>query len=201
METHRLVVASDDQVLIPPSPDRALIERVYDPHVGHLLKPKQATFVKLHAVAAIGADADHRPDDKGYLKRDTSPLSVGRKHGAGLENTPGKVPKVNYPRLKLLKVFQREMNLSVGFPLIDKTVEPLPGGSPHIPERQDRCQVCNRERAVYFFHPSVSHPGTTPFSYVINFAWNLSSSFKTILCIISSLINFRFYLLIFYCNR
>lgn len=66
--TYWLVVASDDQVLIPPSSHGALVERVDDAHVRHLLESQQAAFVELHAVTAIWPDANHSPDDKRNLK-------------------------------------------------------------------------------------------------------------------------------------
>lgn len=70
--TYRLVVASDDQVFVSPSSDCALIKRMYDSHIRYLLKPKQATLVELHAVAAVGSDADHSPDNKCHLRKETS---------------------------------------------------------------------------------------------------------------------------------
>lgn len=80
MVTYRLVVARDDQVFVPPSSYCALIKRMYDSHVRYLLKPKQATFVELHAITAIWSDADHSPDNKCYLKKETSPLLIGHVH-------------------------------------------------------------------------------------------------------------------------
>lgn len=67
--TYRLVVASDDQIFISPSSYCALIKRVDNTHVRYLLKSKQATFMKLHAVTAIWSNANHRPDNKCYLKK------------------------------------------------------------------------------------------------------------------------------------
>lgn len=67
-ETYWLVVASDDQIFIPPSSHRALIKRADDTHVRHLFEPQQTAFVELHAVTAIWPDANHSPDDKGNLK-------------------------------------------------------------------------------------------------------------------------------------
>lgn len=68
VETYWLVVASDDQVFIPPSSHRALIKRVDDAHVRHLLEPQQTALVELHAITPIWPNADHRPDDKCNLK-------------------------------------------------------------------------------------------------------------------------------------
>lgn len=84
--TYRLVVASDDQIFISPSSYCALIKRVDNAHVRYLLKPKQATFMKLHAVTAIRSNANHRPDNKCYLKKKTSRLLTGSKHLTYLEN-------------------------------------------------------------------------------------------------------------------
>lgn len=67
-ETYWLVVASDDQIFIPPSSHRALIKWADDTHVRHLLEPQQTAFVELHAVTAIWPYANHSPDDKGNLK-------------------------------------------------------------------------------------------------------------------------------------
>lgn len=64
LEDNWLVVASDDQVFIPPSSHRALIKRVDDAHVRHLLEPQQTALVELHAITPIWPNADHRPDDK-----------------------------------------------------------------------------------------------------------------------------------------
>lgn len=67
-ETYWLVVASDDQIFIPPSSHRAFIERVDDTHVRHLLESQQPAFMELHAVTAIWPNANHSPDDKRNLK-------------------------------------------------------------------------------------------------------------------------------------
>ena len=66
--TYWLVVAGDDQIFVPPPSHRALVERVDDPHVGHLLEAQQTALMELHAVTAIWPDADHGPDDKRGLK-------------------------------------------------------------------------------------------------------------------------------------
>lgn len=84
--TYRLVVASDDQILISPSSYCALIKRMYNSHVRYLLKSQQTTFMKLHAVTAIRSNANHSPDNKCYLKQKTSPLLTGIKHLTELEN-------------------------------------------------------------------------------------------------------------------
>lgn len=68
VETYWLVVASDDQVFISPSSHCALIKRMNDAHVGHLLEPQQTALMKLHAVTPIWPNADHSPDDKCNLK-------------------------------------------------------------------------------------------------------------------------------------
>lgn len=68
VETYRLVVASDDQVFIPPSSHCALIKRMDDTHVGHLLESQQTALMKLQAVTAIWPNANHGPDDKCNLK-------------------------------------------------------------------------------------------------------------------------------------
>lgn len=68
VETYWLVVASDNQVFIPPSSHRALIKWMDDTHVGHLLEPQQTALMKLHAVTAIWPNANHSPDDKCNLK-------------------------------------------------------------------------------------------------------------------------------------
>lgn len=80
MVTYRLVVAGDNQVFISSSSYCAFIKRMYNSHVRYLLKPEQATLMKLHAVTAIWSNANHSPDNKCYLKQNTSPLLIGSTH-------------------------------------------------------------------------------------------------------------------------
>lgn len=68
VQTYWLVVASDDQVFVPPSSHCALIERMDDTHVRHLLESQQTALMKLHAITAIWPNTNHSPDDKCNLK-------------------------------------------------------------------------------------------------------------------------------------
>lgn len=67
IRTHWVVVASNDKVLVLPASYGALVQWVDHAHVSFLLKAQQAAFMKLHAVAAIRADPNNRPDHQSYL--------------------------------------------------------------------------------------------------------------------------------------
>lgn len=66
--SHWVVVANDDQVLVFPASNRALVQRVNDAHVCLLFEAQDAALVELHAVAAVRTDADHRPYDQSDLR-------------------------------------------------------------------------------------------------------------------------------------
>lgn len=70
IDTHWVVVASDDKVLVLPSSHSALVQWVDHAHVSFLLKAKQAALMELHAIAAIRADPNNRPDHQSYLTHD-----------------------------------------------------------------------------------------------------------------------------------
>lgn len=72
MLSYRVVVAHDDQVLVSAAADRALVQRMNNPHVGLLFEAQQAALMELHAVAAVRANSDHRP----YYQRDLSDSGV-----------------------------------------------------------------------------------------------------------------------------
>lgn len=65
---HWIVVADEDQVLVLPTADGALVQWVNDAHVCLLLEAQQAVLVELHTVAPVGADTNHRPYHQSDLR-------------------------------------------------------------------------------------------------------------------------------------
>lgn len=73
---HWVVVADEDQVLVLPPADGALVQWVNDAHVGLLLEAQQAVLVELHAVTPVGADANHRPYHQSDLRNTQENVNI-----------------------------------------------------------------------------------------------------------------------------
>lgn len=60
-DSHWVVVANKDQVLVLTTPYCACVQWVNNAHVRLLLEAQQTGLMELHTVTAIRADADHCP--------------------------------------------------------------------------------------------------------------------------------------------